>query len=677
MSKVSYRPEIDGIRAIAVLGVVLFHAGVGFPGGYVGVDIFFVLSGFLITGIILRSLDDESFSILNFWERRLRRIFPALFVVVIAILSAGYLMLLPADLAHLGSSSKYQSLMLANIFFWRSTDYFGGPAESQPLLHSWSLAVEEQFYLIFPMILIFLRKRPRRTIALVIAGLAAASFLTSAYGTRFHPSAAFYLLPTRAWELLAGSLLATLPAATDPNRLRDELLSIAGLALIVFAMFAYSSTTSFPGFAAILPVVGTVAILFATGATKNTTVGRLLSLRYVVFVGLISYSLYLWHWPILAYCRYLIPSMSQMQIALALLSTLALSVCSWRFIESPFRNRQTVSNRSVLIAISICLTIAVFLFGLACQRTGGMPTRYDERLAVLLDDVSWSGGKLQIVDTKQILAGELPQIGATNVASSPDFLLWGDSHGLMLSDVMHRAAMEEGVSGDAIIKHGVPPMFGLWRPEVDPDGSSAKLHDDAVREYLERFSPRNVLLVCRWSFYSNNGYTALERKHNSHLAKQVNLFTDAPDAVLSPESSYLAFSRQLQNLASICEKLNITLWILKQVPETAEIECAKRFLMNHTHPSWSPLPDRTLTIEDHRERQKWAEMAFNSMASKNVEFVDPAPFFFNENGRTVNYDGGRAFYRDDDHLTKHGAEKLFGVLKQVFSKMKNGESGNL
>jgi peptidoglycan/LPS O-acetylase OafA/YrhL len=202
MIEFKYRPDIDGLRAVAVSMVLLFHAGLGFPGGYVGVDVFFVISGFLITGLILKEQKAGTFTLANFWMRRIRRIIPAATVMVATVLIAGFFLLLPTDYVELGQSSIAQQLMLSNVYFWRSTGYFSGFAELKPLLHTWSLAVEEQFYIGYPFLIIILSRFRRRNIALFIALLTAVSFATSQYGVEHYPNATYYLLPTRAWELL-------------------------------------------------------------------------------------------------------------------------------------------------------------------------------------------------------------------------------------------------------------------------------------------------------------------------------------------------------------------------------------------------------------------------------------------------------------------------------------------
>ena len=297
-----YRADVDGLRAVAVIMVLLFHADIGMLGGYVGVDVFFVISGFLITGLILKQQRSGTFSLLQFWGRRIRRIIPASTLVGVVCLLAGTL-LLPADFSELAKSLTAQQLMVSNIYFWKASDYFGGTAEVMPLLHTWSLAVEEQFYLGYPLVLIVLYRWSTRTAVAVLFAMAAVSLIIAEWGVWHHPTATFYLLPPRACELLLGGLLVYCP---EPHRIGQtwrELGSWIGLALVVFAGVGYSTDTSFPGLTAMVPCVGTGLIIYLN-TLQPTRLARILSLRPVVFIGMISYSLYLWHWPLFAFTCY-------------------------------------------------------------------------------------------------------------------------------------------------------------------------------------------------------------------------------------------------------------------------------------------------------------------------------------------------------------------------------------
>ena len=300
MSRIKYRPEIDGLRAIAVIPVILYHAGIEvFDGGYIGVDIFFVISGYLITRIIINDLDAQQFSVTAFYWRRARRILPALFLVTICCIPFAWAWMLPGEFEEFSKSLIAVSLFSSNVFFWQESGYFAAASDVKPLLHTWSLAVEEQFYMLFPPFLLLMWRFGKKTTFVVILIAAAVSLGLSEWGWRNAPSANFYLAPTRAWELFAGTLCAF---AQDKNKTSpSNPLSLLGLFLIGFSIFYYGKETPFPSIYTIVPILGTALILYYGSAT--TIVFKLLSIKVVVGVGLISYSTYLWHHPLFAFAR--------------------------------------------------------------------------------------------------------------------------------------------------------------------------------------------------------------------------------------------------------------------------------------------------------------------------------------------------------------------------------------
>ena len=338
-----HRNEIDGLRAIAVLPVILFHAGFStFSGGFVGVDVFFVISGYLITSIIVREINENKFSILNFYERRVRRIIPALFVVVALTTPAAHMIMIPNDFEKFTQSVLAAITFLANHHFYATSGYFENSSELVPLLHTWSLAVEEQFYILFPLFMtIFYSRRPRLALRILVA-VGLASLAAAQWASHNDPSAAFYLLPTRIWEILFGAM-AALYQYNHSDRLSKfvhNLLSTSGLAMICIAIFFYDKAIPFPSIYALLPTGGAVLVILY--AIPGTICHRLLSLQPLVGVGLISYSLYLWHQPLFAFARleYVEGISTNFKIFLVPL-TFILAYITWRFVEQPFRTRAT------------------------------------------------------------------------------------------------------------------------------------------------------------------------------------------------------------------------------------------------------------------------------------------------------------------------------------------------
>lgn len=373
-----YRSEVDGLRAVAVLPVILFHAGFSaFAGGFVGVDVFFVISGFLITSILLGELDAGTFRLLNFYERRARRLLPALFVVLAASLAAAWFLLLPTDFAGFSKSLASVGLFSSNWVFWRESGYFDGRSELKPLLHTWSLAVEEQFYFLYPLLLLLLSRFAKRLLPVALVLLGLASFLLAEWASRANPSFAFFLLPTRGWELLLGAFCALQVrgprSGAGSPQVRDAAAWV-GLILIGISVTLYSSETPFPGAYALLPTVGTaLVLLFADGSNRS---GRFLGWSPFVWVGKISYSAYLWHQPLFAFARHARsepPSVAMLWLLVA--ASLLLGFLSYRYVEAIFRNGRRFT-RAQVFASAAALSLAFVAAGAFGYARDGVPGRF-------------------------------------------------------------------------------------------------------------------------------------------------------------------------------------------------------------------------------------------------------------------------------------------------------------
>jgi peptidoglycan/LPS O-acetylase OafA/YrhL len=345
---IAYRKDIDGLRAVAILPVILHHLREE-SGGYVGVDVFFVISGYLITTIIFRETQAGTFSLVEFYRRRIQRIVPALVAVIFASLIAGLLILPPPEYAQLGLSATAAALSFSNILFWSQTGYFEAGSALKPLLHTWSLGVEEQFYIVFPVLLITIRNWPPRRIKATIWGLCAASLALSAWQVfTDRVEDAFFLLPGRFWELGVGSLLAIGALSELPRRSR-EIAALAGLGMIAACVAIMDTRTPFPGLAAMPACIGAALIIMAgRGEGRAPLVNQALSLWPVVLIGQISYSLYLWHWPIIVFARLGLPEFGLVAQATAVMAMFVAAWLSWRFVERPFRVMPQVATAKVL-----------------------------------------------------------------------------------------------------------------------------------------------------------------------------------------------------------------------------------------------------------------------------------------------------------------------------------------
>ena len=383
---IEYRREIDGLRALAVVPVILFHAGFSaFWGGFVGVDVFFVISGFLITSIILEEKKTGTFNLINFYERRARRILPALFVVMFACLPFAWLWLLPQDMKSFSQSLVAVSAFASNVLFWRTSGYFETAAELKPLLHTWSLAVEEQYYVLFPIFLMFTWRLGNR---LIFAMLAVAAFISLAlahWGSVARPEATFFLLPTRGWELLMGAFMAPYfqgKGRANISQSVSQLASAFGLFLILLSVFAFDNQTPFPSLYALTPTLGAALIILF--ATQQTVVGKLLGCKLFVGMGLISYSAYLWHQPLFAFARHRsIEEPSKSLLGALGVAAVVLAYITWKFVETPFRNKRNFS-RGKIFAIAVFGSAFFASVGISGYLTNGFDGRLSAEQKVFL-----------------------------------------------------------------------------------------------------------------------------------------------------------------------------------------------------------------------------------------------------------------------------------------------------
>ena len=429
-----YRPEIDGLRALAVVPVILFHAGFSwFSGGFVGVDVFFVISGYLITTILIEDLENNRFSITNFYERRVRRILPALFLIMALCIPFAWLWMVPSQNKDFSASLFAVSVFISNILFWQESGYFAAAAEEKPLLHTWSLAVEEQYYVLFPIFLFFLWRFRKKRAFWIIAVLAACSLLLSEWASRNDASANFYLAPTRAWELFAGSIAAFVvqKRGVVPN----NMLASLGLIAILVSIFYYNSATPFPSIYALLPVGGVVLIVLF--ADTETFVSKLLSTRLLVGMGLISYSAYLWHQPLFAFAR--IRTLGDPTNALMIflsVASIALAVVSWKFVEQPFRKKgQLFQSRASIFAFSLIGMTIFSLLGIAGYTNDGLYGRFVKQFKGDIGDAEffhYIDERYYDCEPRKIAKKALHWAGVLRCKQSkkgtPQIVLLGDSH---------------------------------------------------------------------------------------------------------------------------------------------------------------------------------------------------------------------------------------------------------
>lgn len=457
MSSLPYRRDIDGLRALAILPVVFYHLGLGgFTGGYVGVDVFLVISGYLITSIIRREQQAGRFSFVDFWARRARRILPALFVMMAASLVIGWFLMAPRDYEELGRSVRYQTMFASNILFWKQDGYFDAASEFKPLLHTWSLSVEEQFYILFPLLLAAVSGRLLRWRLAILLAVLALSLAASVWAVNQRPGSAFFLLPMRAWELLAGAALALLPGASrGHSQWSLQLAATLGIAAILLPVFFYDSDTPFPGLAALPAVLGTALLIWANGA-GDTWVRRLLGWQPLVWFGLISYSLYLWHWPLYVFVQYHALETLGLPARLGLLAaSIGLAALSLYYVEAPFRERKLFAGRRQMLGAALCSLLLLGVVGQLVRHYDGVPSRLSEEALRYAKASKWRDGQTDCMFDKKALSQEsICRFPAELAAERPLLVSWGDSHSAALAGF---AGGLSAVAGD--VGKGQLPAF--------------------------------------------------------------------------------------------------------------------------------------------------------------------------------------------------------------------------
>lgn len=395
----SYRPDLDGLRALAILPVLLFHAQFdAFSGGFIGVDVFFVVSGFLITSLIQREIVAGKFTYLQFWERRARRLLPPIFAVAFVSCFLAYNLFLPDDLKWFGQSIVAMSAFLSNVYFWFKAGYFAAPESTVPLLHTWSLAVEEQFYFLFPAILIAVRAWTKERRILLIAAIGVASFVLCVWMIAKAPEGAYYLLPTRAWELMLGATLALQPYRVRLPSWATDALFVTGLTMILVPVFVYDKSTPFPGFAALLPCLGT-AVLIWIGEQTSSSFRYLLTNRATLYVGLRSYALYLWHWPLLVFwatwSNRPLAAIPGIEAAAVLALSFVCASLSLNFVENPIRRRRVLASRkSIFVFCGVC-SVSLAVFGLSAHLSQGFPERVPEAVRKIANANDWNAKQIE------------------------------------------------------------------------------------------------------------------------------------------------------------------------------------------------------------------------------------------------------------------------------------------
>lgn len=664
---IGYRREIDGLRALAILSIVLFHTGnYTFSGGFVGVDVFFVISGYLITSVLLSEKEEGTFSIINFYYRRARRILPALFLMMAVCIPFAWLWLPPNDLKDFSKSLVAVAAFVSNILFWRDSGYFDTGAELKPLLHAWSLAVEEQYYVLFPLFLALMWRRAKRWTVGTLVVIGVSSLTIAQWGAYNKPVATFFLLPTRGWEFSIGAFIAFYVPRNKrfySNVLTRQVGSALGLALILYAVVAYDKETPFPSLYALVPTIGTALIILF--ATQNTLVGKILAINAFVKVGLISYSLYLWHQPLFAFARHRsLTDVSGAVYVLLLIVALLLAYLSWRFVENPCRNKNIVNNGTFTFYVVI-FSLSFMGFGFYGHLNDGFPSRFNSEFFLHIQEVINQKDKQMGCWT---LLKVHPAIDNTCVigALSRDatFAVVGDSHAGSLVPGVADIAIGLGKAGRNFTYTGCPPI------EISKPLTYGNDHDTCNRFRESFFNslgsnnlPNTLVLSSRWTIMmegsrfdnQEGGIEGGERSrwenvYTSKLGHKSALKKDYVDSV----KKMLAAGHKVVLIYPIPEMG----W---DVPQRIGRIYVKSQTINAM--------DASTSYDVFKERNRDAYEALDSIGDHiNLFRVYPERLFCSDStGRCIAHLDGELLYYDDNHVSALGAKLIANDIKQVLS----------
>ncbi len=641
-----YRPEIDGLRAFAVVPVILFHAGFNlFSGGFVGVDIFFVISGYLITTIIIEDLEQNTFSLAHFYERRTRRILPALFFVIFACIPFAWIWMLPVQMEDFSKSIIFVIFFSSNILFAQEIDYFDRDAEENPLLHTWSLAVEEQYYFIFPIALLLCWRFGKSKVFWAIVVLAGVSLALSEAGWRYNANANFYFTPSRAWELFAGSVAAFIVQKRGIKS--NDVFSLAGLIAILYAIFFYDKTTPFPSAYALIPVIGIFLILLYAGS--ETFTAKFLSAKLFISVGLVSYSAYLWHQPLLAFAKIRLEQEPDFTtIVFILVATALLSLLTWRYIERPFRDREKISKKGLLTVLSVSVLL-LLSFAIMGDKTKGFRKETNSEILP-------------------------PPLQTGHVINQPLFV-FGDSHAEHLIPGLEK--FNNGKTID-MTSPGCIPFRNVDRYDdrFEP-GECARIMNANI-DVLNRVDQPSILVISSMGPVYLDG-SVFKGKDTARVeGLGVELITDPKVA-----DHYKIFETGMrQTLSELSKNDHLKVIFTIDIPELGiESGCnyPKKEISVFGHKlkdllSNPPKSECTVSLKEYNERSgKYKNLIYRTAEDfPSVYLFDPTKYFCGAESCSGYVDEFGYLYHDFDHLSKNGsyyyASKL---MDEVFAKSDN------
>lgn len=643
---IAYRPDIDGLRAIAIVAVVIFHAYKDFlSGGFVGVDIFFVISGFLISTILFKNIENNQFSIVDFYIRRVRRIFPALLTVMLATMLTAWYVLFLDEFSTFGRHLSAGIAFISNIVFWRESGYFDLSSETKPLLHFWSLAVEEQFYLFWPVLLAILWKR-KMSILNILCFLAIASFLLNITFISSRPEATFFLPITRFWELIAGGILAYLMLYRQQAQLfNNQLKSVVGLLLILFSIVFIQESWGFPGWWAVLPVLGAVLMI---AAGPNAWVNqRLLSNPVMIWIGKISYTLYLWHWPLLSFAFIIKqePLDATEAFGVVILS-FVFAHLTYAYIENPIRFGKYKVQAIPVMLVSMCLLLVV-------------------SLSILLGYISprsHSPALAEVIAARNDYANINPQFSQFrfdnerfyrfNNASNESAVLIGDSHALQYVPRVNQLVEQQSDQLRDVtlaIHEGCMPVPGMPETESDFKERGCKRYRESILKLVDNPNIKSIALAACWNCYLLKDY------------ERDSKFIEDNKSATEPLKSHILAS--LKAFLSHASKTKTVYLVLDNPVEYANDP--SRYLKGNRVSQFyvSEIPKEIPFGKDQAELR---ETLLNVAKEAGAIVIDPSSAICHQGQCALLDQDGRPIYRDNNHLRASYVKNNVRFLDQVF-----------
>ncbi len=672
-----YKPQIDGLRALAVIPVILFHAGLeAFEGGFVGVDIFFVISGYLITKLILEDIYNKKFNLNNFYLRRARRLLPALFVVILITIPFSIILMSSNQLIYYSKQIFSVIFFISNLFFWQNSGYFDPESDLQPLLHTWSLAVEEQFYIFFPILLILIVKYFRKKLIFILITIALLSLFLSQIGGNFKinnlsssfpflvlpfdffwqaGSANFYLPFGRVWELLLGSLIAFFIRKKNIKEKKiNNFFSIAGFFLIIISIFFYSKDIQYPSVFTLLPCLGTALIIIYTD--KKTLLFKILTYRPIVFLGLVSYSLYLWHQPVFSFSKiYLGTELHVFVIFFLLIVSFILSLFSWRYIEQPFRNKKIINNKNFIKILLIFISTLVFLaslmyLGKINSIKKKLPEAINQSFSVSNNNHCFG------LEGSHLKKSEKWYCEVGNNKAAISFIVIGDSHASASIPGFEIAAIKKNTKGIVAGYAGCPGLLSIQSIRPDNKIKDCLMLSKKIFNYVKEKKIKNIFFVSRWNYYTGDEYN---RNEFQPITSSDNLFSNK-------KNSKKDFIKGLEYTIKSYNDIDVKPIFVYQAPlqlYDPEFVYLNAYDFNNNKIDLNKLEKFSVNLKKNLDSQKFIRKNIQILkkSNYNIKEIDLNDLFCNKVKCLIGNEKN-SFYGDNDHLSKEGAKFINKIL---------------